>query len=148
MPQSASGRGSDVPGRAALLGGGRTAAVTRSQRVSNRRFRNATGWAPQYANASDGWAATVAAPAMGVEPCLIASPRIIVALLAISALVLGFWAAFDPRGFYANFPGGGRHWVSADGPYNEHLVRDFGSLNLGLAAVGAGRGTGGRSASC
>jgi hypothetical protein len=25
--------------------------------------------------------------------------------------------------------------VAADGPYNEHLVRDFGSLNLGFAAV-------------
>jgi hypothetical protein len=25
--------------------------------------------------------------------------------------------------------------VSADGPYNEHLVRDFGALNLALAAV-------------
>ncbi|MDQ6698159.1 MAG: hypothetical protein M3Z46_11955, partial [Actinomycetota bacterium] len=30
-----------------------------------------------------------------------------------------------------------RQWVSADGPYNEHLVRDFGSLNLALAAVAA-----------
>ncbi len=63
------------------------------------------------------------------------APRIIVGLLAISGLGIGLWAAIDPHGFYANFPGGGRHWVSADGPYNEHLVRDFGSLNLGLAAV-------------
>lgn len=63
------------------------------------------------------------------------APRIIVGLLALTGLVLGVWAAFDPHGFFADFPGGGRHWVSADGPYNEHLVRDFGSLNLGLAAV-------------
>ncbi len=63
------------------------------------------------------------------------APRIIVGLLAVSGLVIGLWAAFDPRGFYGNFPGGGRRWVSADGPYNEHLVRDFGSLNLALAAV-------------
>jgi hypothetical protein len=26
-------------------------------------------------------------------------------------------------------------WVIGDGPYNEHLVRDFGSLNLALAIV-------------
>lgn len=63
------------------------------------------------------------------------APRIIVGLLAVSGLAIGLWAAFDPRGFYGSFPGGGRQWVSADGPYNEHLVRDFGSLNLALAAV-------------
>jgi hypothetical protein len=61
--------------------------------------------------------------------------RILVGLIALTGLGLGLWAAFDPRGFYLNFPGGGRHWVSADGPYNEHLVRDFGALNLGLVAV-------------
>ena len=60
---------------------------------------------------------------------------VLVALIALTGLGLGFWAAFDPRGFYLNFPGGGRHWVSADGPYNEHLVRDFGALNLALASV-------------
>ncbi len=53
-----------VPGRAALLGGDRTAALTRSQRVANGRFRIATDWAPRYANARDGWAATVAKQAM------------------------------------------------------------------------------------
>jgi hypothetical protein len=26
-------------------------------------------------------------------------------------------------------------WVAVDGPYNEHLVRDVGGLNLGLAFV-------------
>ena len=63
------------------------------------------------------------------------APRIIVGLLALTSLGIGLWAAIDPRGFYNNFPGGGRHWVSADGPYNEHLVRDFGDLNLALASV-------------
>lgn len=28
-------------------------------------------------------------------------------------------------------------WVSLDGPYNEHLIRDVGGLNLALAAVTA-----------
>ncbi|MEY2475404.1 MAG: hypothetical protein QOG87_719 [Actinomycetota bacterium] len=59
--------------------------------------------------------------------------RVILALLAFSALLVGVWAEFAPRSFYEDFPGGGRHWVSVDGPYNEHLVRDFGALNLALA---------------
>jgi hypothetical protein len=51
------------------------------------------------------------------------------------SLELGVWAALSPRSFYDEFPGFGRQWVSADGPYNEHLVRDFGALNLALAVV-------------
>ena len=58
--------------------------------------------------------------------------RVILGLLAASGAVLGLWASIDPRGFYDNFPGGGRHWVAVDGPYNEHLVRDFGALNLAI----------------
>jgi hypothetical protein len=61
--------------------------------------------------------------------------RVILALLSASALVLGLWASLGPRQFYEDFPGGGRHWVAIDGPYNEHLVRDFGALNLALAFV-------------
>lgn len=49
-----------MPGRAALIGGERTATLTRSQRVANLRFRTATDWAPHYPNARDGWKATVA----------------------------------------------------------------------------------------
>ena len=40
-----------------------------------------------------------------------------------------------PRSFYDDFPGAGRTWVAVDGPYNEHLVRDVGGLNLALAFV-------------
>jgi hypothetical protein len=61
--------------------------------------------------------------------------RIAPGLLVVQGLVVGAWAAFWPRSFYDDFPGGGRAWVAADGPYNEHLVRDFGDLNLALAAV-------------
>jgi hypothetical protein len=57
------------------------------------------------------------------------------ALLGLFGLQLGVWATFAPRSFYDDFPGAGRHWVAADGPYNEHLVRDFGSLNLALTVV-------------
>ena len=61
--------------------------------------------------------------------------RTALALLALTGLVTGLWATLSPRSFYDGFPGAGREWVAADGPYNEHLVRDFGSLNLALAAV-------------
>ena len=61
--------------------------------------------------------------------------RIALALLFVQGLIVGAWAAAWPRSFYDNFPGGGRAWVAADGPYNEHLVRDVGSLNLALAFV-------------
>lgn len=53
--------------------------------------------------------------------------------LAMSFLVVGLWATVDPRGFYDGFPGGGRHWVAADGPFNAHLVGDAG---VGFLAVG------------
>jgi hypothetical protein len=55
--------------------------------------------------------------------------------LAFVALSAGLWATLSPRAFYDNYPGLGHAWVAADGPYNEHLIRDFGSLNLALAAV-------------
>ena len=61
--------------------------------------------------------------------------RIALALLFVQGLIVGAWAAFWPRSFYDDFPGGGRAWVAVDGPYNEHLVRDFGDLNLALAVV-------------
>jgi hypothetical protein len=61
--------------------------------------------------------------------------RVALAALALTGLVIGGWATLSPRSFFDGFPGGGRAWVAADGPYNEHLVRDFGSLNLALAAV-------------
>lgn len=61
--------------------------------------------------------------------------RLALALLVAQGLIVGVWAAAWPRSFYDDFPGGGRAWVSVDGPYNEHLVRDFGDLNLALAVV-------------
>ena len=61
--------------------------------------------------------------------------RIILAYLALQSLQLGVWALFAPRSFYDGFPGFGRTWVAIDGPYNEHLVRDFGALNLALLVL-------------
>jgi len=61
--------------------------------------------------------------------------RIGLAYLAVGFALVGFWAAFAPRSFYTDFPGAGRHWVSPDGPYNQHLIRDVGELNLALLVV-------------
>ena len=55
--------------------------------------------------------------------------------LAVVNGVIGIWASFAPRGFYDDFPGGGRVWVAVDGPFNEHLVRDVGAWALGLTVV-------------
>jgi hypothetical protein len=61
--------------------------------------------------------------------------RLVLLLGAAANLAVGLWALVAPRSFYDDFPGGGRSWVSPDGPFNEHLVRDVGGLNLGLAIV-------------
>jgi hypothetical protein len=61
--------------------------------------------------------------------------RLALVLLFVQGVIVGAWAAAWPRSFYDDFPGGGRTWVAVDGPYNEHLVRDFGDLNLALAVV-------------
>jgi hypothetical protein len=60
------------------------------------------------------------------------SRRSLLLVLALEAAYVGLWAAAAPSSFYRSFPGGGRHWVAVDGPYNEHLVRDVGALYLAL----------------
>lgn len=54
-------------------------------------------------------------------------------LLSVS-LAVGPWAQFAPVSFWEGFPFG-RDWVSEEGPYNEHLIRDVGGLQLGMAVV-------------
>ncbi|MCB9376943.1 MAG: NAD(P)-dependent oxidoreductase [Microthrixaceae bacterium] len=49
-----------APGRAARLLGDKTLGLRRSLRVSNQRFREATGWQPQYPSAQEGWLETAA----------------------------------------------------------------------------------------
>ena len=61
--------------------------------------------------------------------------RICLSILAASALVVGGWALVSPHGFYTDFPGFGRHWVRADGPYNRHLVLDVAGFYLGFLAL-------------
>src|SRR5215217_4607318 len=65
----------------------------------------------------------------------IAARRTILVITAFVGGFVGVWAAVFPQSFYDSFPGLGRVWISVDGPYNEHLVRDVGSLYLALAAA-------------
>jgi hypothetical protein len=58
-------------------------------------------------------------------------------LAAVQGMV-GTWALVAPLVFYEGFPAPGHSWVALLPPYNEHLVRDVGALNLALAVVLAG----------
>src|SRR4028118_247910 len=59
-------------------------------------------------------------------------------LLAVTSISSGLWALFLPRSFYEDFPLPGWDWVSTLGPYNEHLVTDYGAMNLALGVLMVG----------
>jgi hypothetical protein len=61
--------------------------------------------------------------------------RVLLVVFGLAELPVGLWPLISPMGFYQDFPGFRAGWVSMDGPFNEHLLRDFGGLNLGLAAL-------------
>ena len=61
--------------------------------------------------------------------------RILVGALAAIQFYIGLWALFLPVAFYEAFPYGGTPWVALLPPYNEHLVRDVGWLNLALTVI-------------
>ncbi len=103
-----------------------------SQRVSNQRFKDATGWQPASPNVRIGFRKLVAATRRG--PALSLRTRLMLWILAIGAIGVGVQAAFFPRSFYDDFPFG-RGWVAMDGRYNEHLIRDVGVLNLSLLVL-------------
>jgi hypothetical protein len=55
--------------------------------------------------------------------------------LALPVIVIGAWALVAPHNWYDNFPTGSADWISGLGAYQEHLVRDFGSLYLALGLL-------------
>jgi hypothetical protein len=61
--------------------------------------------------------------------------RVGLLILAASQAIVGLWALAAPRSFYDGFPSRGHPWVALLPPYNEHLVRDVGALNLALTLV-------------
>lgn len=48
---------------------------------------------------------------------------------------VGLWALLAPHSFYKDFGLGGDGWVAVLGAYDEHLVRDVGSLFIGLGVL-------------
>jgi hypothetical protein len=55
--------------------------------------------------------------------------------LGIPQGLIGLWAFFAPHSFYKSFGIGSGGWVQTLGAYDEHLVRDVGSLFVGLAVL-------------
>ncbi|HEV7652913.1 MAG TPA: hypothetical protein VGP26_32555 [Actinophytocola sp.] len=51
------------------------------------------------------------------------------ALLAAVQAVVGGWILLAPRSFFAN------PWVHLHLPYNEHLLLDYGAMNLAMAVL-------------
>jgi AhpD family alkylhydroperoxidase len=60
--------------------------------------------------------------------------RFLLFALGLSQLTIGLWALLGSRSFYNDFPFG-QGWVSADGPYNQHLLTDFGGLYIATAVL-------------
>jgi hypothetical protein len=61
--------------------------------------------------------------------------RVCLTIVALAQAEIGIWGLLAPHSFYTSYPGAGHHWVSALGPYNEHLVRDFAAMELGFAVL-------------
>jgi alkylhydroperoxidase family enzyme len=61
--------------------------------------------------------------------------RVALGATGVVNMAVGAWAELAPHGWYSTFPGLGHHWVSAVGPYDEHLVRDVGAALLALGLL-------------
>ncbi|MBB6567772.1 hypothetical protein HPO96_05175 [Kribbella sandramycini] len=63
--------------------------------------------------------------------------RVLIALLAVQTAMVGVWASFLPVSFYEDgpLPFLNTGWTALLPPYNEHLMRDYGLMNLGFAVV-------------
>lgn len=118
-----------------MMAGPAAEVFTRSLRISNRRFRNATGWAPQVRDAIEGMARVGAETSPVPTTHVPLAVRVGLWAMALFSLFAGLQQQFAPRSFFDDFPGFGMQWVAVDGPYNEHLLRDLGGANLALAVV-------------
>jgi hypothetical protein len=61
--------------------------------------------------------------------------RACLTIVALAQAEIGVWGLVSPHSLYTSYPGGGHRWISALGPYNEHLVRDFAAMELGFAVL-------------
>jgi hypothetical protein len=55
--------------------------------------------------------------------------------LALPQAAAGLWALVSPRGWYDDFPGFGRVWISPLGAYNDHFAVDVGAGLLALSVL-------------
>ena len=61
--------------------------------------------------------------------------RAFLILLALPQVLIGVWGLVDPAGWFSTFPGFGREWLPAFGPFDEHLARDTASAFLGIGVL-------------
>ncbi|WP_163573158.1 hypothetical protein [Fodinicola feengrottensis] len=59
--------------------------------------------------------------------------------LTVTQVLVGGVQLLLPKVFYEDFPWPSDPWVSMLPPYNEHLMRDVGALNLSLAIFSSAR---------
>jgi hypothetical protein len=64
-----------------------------------------------------------------------ALPRAALCLTAAAQAEIGVWGVIAPRSLFDSYPGLGHRWISALGPYNEHLLRDYAAAELGFAVL-------------
>jgi hypothetical protein len=61
--------------------------------------------------------------------------RVALLVAAVAQAEIGIWGLIAPHSLFTTYPGLGHHWVSALGPYNEHLLRDYAAAELGFAVL-------------
>lgn len=121
-----------LPAALSVAAGVAAPSTKRSMRVSNLAFKAATGWTPRHPSLRDTLQRVVGGPRSPQRPG--PAVRAGLTMLMLVGLSGGVWAQFFPQHFHDSFPFG-RGWVAADGPFNEHLLRDYGGLNLALAVM-------------
>lgn len=57
------------------------------------------------------------------------------AAVAVAQGTTSLWTAIAPGNFFHSYPSASAPWLTALGPYNEHLTFDFGVASLGLALL-------------
>ena len=73
--------------------------------------------------------------------------RVVAALLALQAFLIGGWALVSPTSWFGWLPGFGIYWGQALGRYDPILVSDVGGLYIGFAfALGIAAWHGSRGA--
>jgi hypothetical protein len=55
-------------------------------------------------------------------PAVAPAKRACLGLVGAGHAEIGIWGLLAPHSFFNDFPGAGHHWVSALGPYNEHMA--------------------------